>query len=64
MKTLAQLWSYLKIKFRKVRASDSDGNPLAGGKLYTYSAGTTAPLATYIDTTNLKKTNHDQETSE
>ena len=27
----------------------SDGNPLVGGKIYTYSAGTTTPLATYTD---------------
>jgi hypothetical protein len=26
---------------------DNNGNPLSGGKLYTYSAGTTLPLATY-----------------
>lgn len=31
----------------KFRASDSNGNPLAGGLLYSYSAGTTTPLATY-----------------
>lgn len=29
---------------------DNNGNPLTGGKIYTYSAGTTTPLATY--TTN------------
>jgi hypothetical protein len=26
---------------------DNSGNPLSGGKLYTYAAGTTTPLATY-----------------
>ena len=28
---------------------DTNGNPLSGGKLYTYEAGTTTPLATYTD---------------
>ena len=28
---------------------DSNGNPLSGGLLYTYVAGTTTPLATYTD---------------
>lgn len=28
---------------------DANGNPLVGGKIYTYAAGTTTPLATYTD---------------
>lgn len=28
---------------------DSNGDPLAGGKLYSYIAGTTTPLSTYAD---------------
>lgn len=30
---------------------DSNGEPLVGGKLYTYAAGTTTPLATFTDST-------------
>lgn len=30
---------------------DNSGNPLAGGKVYAFSAGTTSPLATYTDST-------------
>jgi hypothetical protein len=30
---------------------DNNGLPLAGGRLYTYVAGTTTPLATYTDST-------------
>ena len=26
---------------------DNNGQPLSGGKIYTYAAGTTVPLATY-----------------
>jgi len=37
------------VPFPKFRAFDSNGDPLAGGKLYTYEAGTSTPLATYTD---------------
>lgn len=32
-----------------VTYTDTSGNPLVGGKIYTYAAGTTTPLATYTD---------------
>lgn len=35
----------------KLRFVDSSGNALNGGKLFTYSAGTTTKLATYTDNT-------------
>jgi hypothetical protein len=33
----------------KLQFFDNNGNPLVGGKLYSYAAGTTTPLATYSD---------------
>jgi hypothetical protein len=30
---------------------DNNGNPLSGGKIYTYEAGTSTPLATYTSST-------------
>jgi len=33
----------------KLQFLDSSGRPLAGGKVYTYTAGTSTPLATYTD---------------
>ena len=35
----------------KIQFFDANGNPLAGGKLYTYASGTSTPLATYTDYT-------------
>jgi hypothetical protein len=33
----------------KLQFLDNNGNPLVGGKLYSYAAGTTTPLATFTD---------------
>ena len=33
----------------KQQVFGSDGEPLVGGKIYTYAAGTTTPVATYTD---------------
>jgi hypothetical protein len=33
----------------KLQFFDSNGNPLVGGKLYSYAAGTVTPLATFTD---------------
>lgn len=41
---MATLSPWIQQKF-----TDNNGNPLAGGKIYTYEAGTTTPLATYTD---------------
>lgn len=35
----------------KLQFFGTDGLPLVGGKLYTYAAGTTTPIATYTDNT-------------
>lgn len=35
----------------KMQFLKSDGTPLVGGKLYTYTAGTTTPIPTYTDST-------------
>lgn len=34
-----------------IRFQDANGKPLVGGKLFSYQAGTTTPLATYVDST-------------
>lgn len=44
--TAAFLCPYQRQKF-----TDPNGNPLAYGLLYTYEAGSTTPIATYIDST-------------
>jgi hypothetical protein len=37
----------------KLQFFDANGAPLVGGKLYTYAAGTTTPLASYTDSTGV-----------
>jgi hypothetical protein len=38
-----------QVLFPGRRFTDENGNPISGGKLYTYEAGTTTPLDTYIN---------------
>ena len=35
----------------KIQFFDANGNPLVGGKLYSYASGTSTPLTTYTDST-------------
>jgi hypothetical protein len=37
----------------KLQFFDANGDPLVGGLLYTYAAGTTTPLASYTDSTGV-----------
>ena len=37
----------------KLQFFDANGDPLVGGLLYTYEAGTTTPLASYTDSTGV-----------
>lgn len=39
--------------FEKTPFLDNNGNPLSGGKLYTYTAGTSTPKATYTEADGL-----------
>lgn len=41
--------SYIESPNPVFQGFDSNGDPLSGGKLYTYAAGTSTPLATYTD---------------
>lgn len=44
--------------YPKIQAFDSNGDPLVGGKLYTYAAGTTTPATTWTTTVgNVANTN-------
>jgi hypothetical protein len=41
------------VPYPKFQAFDANGNPLVGGRLYTYASGTTTLLATYTDATGV-----------
>jgi hypothetical protein len=42
-----------QVPYPKFQAFDANGNPLVGGRLYTYASGTTTPVATYVDATGV-----------
>lgn len=43
--------NYILTPTPKQQYFDNNGNPLSGGKLYSFEAGTTTPLATYTSST-------------
>jgi hypothetical protein len=49
--------SYTLMPAPKFVGLDGDGNPLSGGLLYSYAAGTTTPKATYSDSIGTPNTN-------
>jgi hypothetical protein len=49
--TRAQTPAAVPLPVARQQFFDSSGRPLAGGKIYTYAAGTSTPLATYTDGT-------------
>lgn len=46
---LGQTQAVTVLEYPKFQAFDSDGNPLSGGKVYSYEAGTNTAKATYSD---------------
>lgn len=46
---MTQLFAGSPLLWIEARFLDADGNPNAGGKIYSYTAGTTSPQPTYTD---------------